>query len=140
MDICNLHILQAHTRDKGPTGIRWRGLSGEAVTKLCQTETRDVDRTLFIWQSGTQVEAKEVELGMRQCLEASGKSPRGLSPHIFHIGVVSEAAKKGATEAQLRMMGRWRSNAYMRYVMPLSHRVVTARRHATTVQIATDSW
>ncbi len=51
---------------------------------------------LFIWQSVTQVEAKEVMLGLRQCLEATGESPMGLSPHSFRIGGVSEAAKNGA--------------------------------------------
>ncbi len=76
---------------------------------------------LFIWQSGTQVEAKEVRFGLRQYLEATGESPRGLSPKSFHIWAVSEAAKKGESEAQLRMMGHWRSNAYMRYVRPTQH-------------------
>ncbi len=42
----------------------------------------------------------------------------GLLSHSFRIGAVSEVASRGALEAQLRMMDRWMSNAYMRYVRP----------------------
>ncbi len=59
---------------------------------------------LFMWKSREQVE-----------------DAVGLSPHSFRIGVVSNAAGRGESEAQLRMMGRWSCNAYMRYVRPSQH-------------------
>ena len=74
---------------------------------------------LFIWRSGEQVTAREVRLGLQRCLKLSGVDPSGLSPHSFRIGAVSEAAGRGASEAQLRTMGRWRSNAYIGYTKPL---------------------
>ncbi len=76
---------------------------------------------VFIWQSGVQVEAKEVRFHLQQCLEMVEEDPTGLSPHSFRIGSVSEAAGKVASEAQLRMMGCWKSYAYMKYVRPTQY-------------------
>ncbi len=73
---------------------------------------------LFVWLSGRQVEASEVRLSLRRCLERAGEDTTALTPHSFHIGSVSEAADRIASDTQLRRMGRWRSNAYMRYVRP----------------------
>ncbi len=41
-----------------------------------------------------------------------------LTPHSFRIGSVSKATDRGASDTQVRQMGRWRSNAYMRNVRP----------------------
>ncbi len=73
---------------------------------------------LFVWRSGRQVEASEVRLSLRRCLERAGEDTTGLTPHSFRIGSVSKSADRGASDTQLRRMGRWRSNAYMRYVRP----------------------
>ncbi len=73
---------------------------------------------LVIWKSGIQVAAKEVRRALHQCLQLVGIDTSGISPHSFQISSVLEAAQKGASEAQLRMMGRWKSNAYMRYIRP----------------------
>ncbi len=55
-------------------------------------------------------------LHLQQCLEMAGEDTTGLSPHNFCIGSVSEAEGKGASEAQLQMVGHWKSNPYMKYV------------------------
>ncbi len=65
---------------------------------------------------GKQVEAREVRFCLQHCLAMAGEDDVDLLPHNFRIGAVSEAAGRGASEAQLRMTGGWRSNAYMRYV------------------------
>ncbi len=69
---------------------------------------------LFVWKSGEQVEAREPTT-----LLNDGRGGRsGPVTTRFRIGAVSNAAGRGASEAQLRMMGRWRSNTYMRFVRP----------------------
>ncbi len=73
---------------------------------------------LFVWQSGKQVDAREVRLCLQRCSAMAGEDTVDLSPHSFRIEAVSDAVGRGASEAQLRMMGRWRSNVYMRYVSP----------------------
>ncbi len=73
---------------------------------------------LFLWRSGRQVEASEVRLSLHRCLERAGEDTTGLTPHSFRIGSVSEATDRGASDTQVRRMGRWRSNAYMMYVRP----------------------
>ena len=36
--------------------------------------------------------------------------------HSFRIGVASWAAAKGLSDAQIRAFGRWKSNAFLRYI------------------------
>ncbi len=71
---------------------------------------------LFVWSNGAQVDTKEVS-----CLLGAGEASAGLSPHSFRIRAESEAAEKGASESQLRMMGRWKSNMYMKYMRQTHH-------------------
>lgn len=36
--------------------------------------------------------------------------------HSFRIGAASWAAAKGMSDAQIRAFGRWKSNAFLRYI------------------------
>ncbi len=89
--------------------------------KLLRAYALKMEGPLFVWHNSTQVEAKEIMLCLQSCLLGAGEDTTGLSPHIFHIGAVSEVAGKRASESQLRMMARWKNNAYMKYVCHTHH-------------------
>ena len=36
--------------------------------------------------------------------------------HSFRIGAASMAAEQGLSDAQIRLMGRWKSNAFKKYI------------------------
>jgi len=40
----------------------------------------------------------------------------GYKSHSFRIGAASWAASKGMSDAQIRAFGRWKSNAFLRYI------------------------
>ena len=42
--------------------------------------------------------------------------PGRITPHSFRIGAATRAAIKGYTAEQIKVFGRWRSNAYMSYI------------------------
>ncbi len=56
---------------------------------------------LFVWRSGWPVEASELRLTIRQCLERAGKDTKGLTPNSLCIGSVSEEADREASDTQL---------------------------------------
>ena len=42
--------------------------------------------------------------------------PSRYKGHSFRIGAASYAADRGFSDAQIRMLGRWKSNAFLRYL------------------------
>lgn len=73
---------------------------------------------LFAWSSGSSVKSQEVGKALGLCLKASGLDPASFSTHGFRLGSATEAAKKGASDAEIRMLGRWSSSAFLTYIRP----------------------
>ncbi len=53
---------------------------------------------------------------MKEALRRCGLSAEGISGHSFRIGAATEACQNGASEEQLKSLGRWSSRAYRGYV------------------------
>ena len=45
-----------------------------------------------------------------------GLDPARYKGHSFRIGAASHAAERGMSDAQIRVLGRWKSNAFLRYI------------------------
>ena len=45
-----------------------------------------------------------------------GLNPARYKGHSFRIGAASHAADRGLSDAQIRVLGRWKSNAFHRYI------------------------
>ena len=53
---------------------------------------------------------------VRQALEQAGVHPAGYSGHSFRIGAATTAAQAGLDDSTIKMLGRWESAAYQRYI------------------------
>ena len=53
---------------------------------------------------------------VRLALEEAGTSSAGISGHSFRIGAATTAAERGVGDSTIKDMGKWRSNAYQRYI------------------------
>jgi len=51
-------------------------------------------------------------LAIKQC----GLNPARYKGHSFRIGAASHAAGRGMSDAQIRVLGRWKSNAFLKYI------------------------
>ena len=49
---------------------------------------------------------------IRRC----GLSPTFYKGHSFRIGAASHTADRGLSDAQIRLLGRWKSNAFLKYM------------------------
>ena len=45
-----------------------------------------------------------------------GLDPSCYEGHSFRIGAASYAADRGFSDTQIRMLGRWKSNAFLSYI------------------------
>ena len=55
---------------------------------------------------------------LRRTLNFCGLDTTRFKGHSFRIGAASDAAQLGYSDAQIRLMGRWRSDAFRRYIRP----------------------
>ena len=49
-------------------------------------------------------------------IKRCGLNPARYKGHSFRIGAASHAAEGGMSDAQIRVLGRWKSNAFLRYI------------------------
>ena len=52
---------------------------------------------------------------LKKCSETAGYEPPFTS-HCFRIGGATEAALEGRTDTEIKLLGRWKSNAFIKYV------------------------
>ena len=74
---------------------------------------------LFCFKNGYYVsynKYKSVFMNLASFLTVKGI----LSPHSARIGAASYAASIGIPESRIRLIGRWHTNSYLRYIRPIS--------------------
>lgn len=73
---------------------------------------------LFTDMEGHPVRSSAVGTALQRCVRALGLDVKNFSFHSFRIGGATAAANLGASDEQLRQLGRWSSNAFRKYVRP----------------------
>ena len=71
---------------------------------------------LFLLASGVPVPRVIFDRYLKHCLIFCGFDPSRFKSHSFRIGKATELAQKGHSDAFIRLMGRWHSNAFHKYV------------------------
>ena len=73
---------------------------------------------LFIHPIGTSVSRAQFTDILNTALSFIHLSPNYYKGHSFRIGSCTWHMEQGFTDSQLRTMGRWRSNAFLKYIRP----------------------
>lgn len=71
---------------------------------------------LFQWPTGKAVKREEFNRILQSTLNFCQLDPLTYKTHSFRIGAATHAASLGYSKMQLQEMGRWRSDAFLKYV------------------------
>ena len=71
---------------------------------------------LFSLSDGKPYLRSHFDKQLRSCLVSCGLSTRSYKGHSFRIGAATDAAERGCSDAQIRHLGRWASDAYRKYI------------------------
>ena len=73
---------------------------------------------LFCWPDNTPVSREYFVRSLKEALQFCDLDHTRYKSHSFRIGAASWAAANGMSDAQIRLFGRWKSNAFLRYIRP----------------------
>ena len=65
---------------------------------------------------GSTVKTSQFTQQLQQALNFCGLDSTKYKSHSFRIGAASLAAEKGLSDAQIRHLGRWKSDAFKLYI------------------------
>ena len=71
---------------------------------------------LFVLAEGNPVSRLQFSHVFRMAVTSCGLDPRSHTPHSLRIGGATFAARKGMSILQIKRLGRWRSNAFVKYL------------------------
>lgn len=71
---------------------------------------------LFILEGGSFLTRTRFAAMVAECLQQAKIDSRGYSTHSFRIGVATSAKDAGISDVHIKMLGRWKSEAYQLYV------------------------
>ena len=85
---------------------------------------------LFRGKDGTPMTGREVNKQLKSLLGRFAKYGNGtISSHSFRSGIVSILGSKGFSDEEIKLVGRWSSRAFIRYMkLPRTQRAAIARR------------
>ena len=70
----------------------------------------------FVFEDGSPLTRERLVAAVRSALSHAGVNTAHYSGHSFRVGAATAAARAGLQEATIKMLGRWESSAYERYV------------------------
>lgn len=73
---------------------------------------------LFLLQSGNPLSRQALITAIRNALSSAGLDVSLFNGHSFRIGAATSAALAGVPDSTIKLMGRWRSSAFTRYLRP----------------------
>ena len=71
---------------------------------------------LFQFKDGRLLTKDRFVSKVRELLQQSGMYPKKYAGDSFRIGAATTASRQGVNEATIKMLGRWESSAYLRYI------------------------
>lgn len=75
-----------------------------------------VNGPLFVFKDGSFLTRDRLVSAIRRALSSAGIDTNGFSGHSFRIGAATTAALVGIEDSTIKMLGRWESSAYQRYL------------------------
>ena len=81
---------------------------------------------LFVFASGKPLSRNSCLKHLHSALSKVGRNPKKFNTHSFRIGAATSAAHAGISTSVIKVLGRWRSDAYTRYTRSHGHAIKAA--------------
>lgn len=117
------------------------GCSGKRVCAYCSMldylkdrashESLSSNSALFVYKDGSKVDKVSLSRIIKQAIKQTGRQESLYSAHSLRSGVATSAAQKGFKEWEVKQLGGWRSNVYMRYIRQTQHQTHDYSRRLT---------
>lgn len=75
---------------------------------------------LFCFECGCPVSSTFFRSILRSCVLKCGLDASAFTTHSFRIGGATHAYECNLADARIKLLGRWKSNAFMKYIRPAS--------------------
>ena len=76
----------------------------------------DSQGALFIQDDGSPASRSWFGAQLSSAIKLCSLNPSVYKGHSFRIGAAYHAAERGMSDAQIRILGRWKSNAFLKYI------------------------
>ena len=77
---------------------------------------------MFQFKDRTPLTKQRFISHIRKALQSAGVDPTKYAGHSFQIGAATTAAERGIQDSTIKILGRWKSDAYLRYIkIPTEH-------------------
>jgi hypothetical protein len=86
--------------------------------KLYRLSQPQTNGFAFINKDKSPVTRQQIADTLQTLLKPISSTPKHFNTHSFRIGKATDMANKGYSYAQIAMLGRWRSNAFLKYIKP----------------------
>ena len=73
---------------------------------------------IFVDAAKTPITRDKFAHYLKLCLQLAGLSPNNYTTHSLRIGRATQLAMEGVSETIIKTTGRWKSNAYTKYIRP----------------------
>lgn len=80
------------------------------------TARGDSEGAIFIQDDGSPVSRSWFSTQFSSAIKLYSLNPSVYKGHSFRIGAASHAAEQGMSDAQIRILGRWKSNTFLKYI------------------------
>lgn len=71
---------------------------------------------LFCFQNGSPLSRPRLVQHLREALSQAGVNTTNYAGHSFRIGAATTAAQAGLSDSFIKILGRWKSSAFMSYI------------------------
>ena len=114
----------------GCTGTEvWALCAMKAFLKVRMLFDNEPDKPLFMYNNGVVLSRQLLVNNTRLYLSMIGKDSSRYTGHSYRVGGATSAAASGFSDWEIMMLGRWSSDAYLRYIKtPISTRIAFAKR------------
>ena len=135
-------LIKASKTDPFKVGCRVKlGSTGKAICPVYALQKYIKLRgyfqgPLFVFSSGAFLTRADIVKLLKDCLPASVN----INTHSFRIGGASAAASAGLPETTIKILGRWSSDAYKRYVHFSDDNVINWSRMIACTQDISHVW